>query len=97
MATKVLTRCWQALLAGIFVYAASPSPVAADHLAGTTVRVGAGGGSWRESADKYVGSKLKEHGARVEWVTGSARDLVSKIIASRGRESPIDIVMSGSP
>jgi putative spermidine/putrescine transport system substrate-binding protein len=72
------------------------SAMAADKLAGTTLRVATWGGSWRDAIHKYIGSELEKRGVKVEYVIGNPEDSIAKLIAARGRDAPFD-VMEGQP
>lgn len=64
---------------------------------GVTLRVGTWGGSWRDAREELVGQKLKALGAKVEYVIGTPRDNMAKLLAARAHGNvPID-VMEVSP
>jgi putative spermidine/putrescine transport system substrate-binding protein len=68
---------------------------AAD-FAGKTLRVGTWGGSWRDSLEKTVASKVEARGAKIEYVLDSPTGNAAKLIAARGRAAPFDS-MEGAP
>lgn len=71
-------------------------PARAGDFDGTTLRVGTWGGSWRDSLEKTVGSKVEARGAKIEYVLDSPTGNAAKLIAARGRAAPLDN-MEGAP
>jgi putative spermidine/putrescine transport system substrate-binding protein len=63
---------------------------------GQTLRVGTWGGSWRDSLEKTVGTKIEARGAKIDYVLDSPTGNTAKLIAARGRSAPIDN-MEGAP
>jgi putative spermidine/putrescine transport system substrate-binding protein len=61
-----------------------------------TLRLGTWGGSWRDSLDATIGKPLAASGVKVDYVLGSPASNLAKLIAARGRESPLD-AMEGAP
>ncbi len=64
-------------------------------LEGTTVRVATWGGSWRDSLQTLIGTKLEAMGAKVEYVIGNPLENFAKLVAARGREAPFDVMEVG--
>ncbi|NGM86763.1 extracellular solute-binding protein [Parapusillimonas sp. SGNA-6] len=59
----------------------------------TTLRVATWGGSWRDSIDKNVSSRLAEKGIKVEYVLGNPDDNIAKLIAARRQgQVPFDVI-----
>jgi putative spermidine/putrescine transport system substrate-binding protein len=63
---------------------------------GKTLRVGTWGGSWRDSLEKTVGTKVEARGAKIEYLLDSPTGNAAKLIAARGRATPLDN-MEGAP
>lgn len=59
---------------------------------GITLRFGTYGGYWQQQLHELVGTQLEKMGAKMEYVTGTPRDNLAKLIASRGQEPPIDLM-----
>ncbi|MSO92453.1 MAG: ABC transporter substrate-binding protein [Rhodospirillales bacterium] len=58
-----------------------------------TLRVASYGGLFTESQSKYGGSVFsKRTGIKIEWIDGNPEDHLAKLIASRGRPAPFDVV-----
>jgi len=76
--------------------ALSAAPARAGDFDGTTLRVGTWGGSWRDSLEKTVGTKIESRGAKIEYVLDSPTGNAAKLIAARGRAAPLDN-MEGAP
>lgn len=58
-----------------------------------TLRVANYGGSFTESQRKYAGDVFsKLTGVRIEYIDGNPTDHLAKLIASRGRDVPFDVV-----
>ncbi|MSP87975.1 MAG: ABC transporter substrate-binding protein [Alphaproteobacteria bacterium] len=58
-----------------------------------TLRVASYGGLFTESQTKYGASVFsKRTGIKIEWVDGNPEDHLAKLIASRGRAAPFDVV-----
>ncbi|HMK68257.1 MAG TPA: extracellular solute-binding protein, partial [Stellaceae bacterium] len=72
------------------------APARAGEFDGTTLRVGTWGGSWRDSLEKTVGTKVEARGAKIEYVLDSPTGNAAKLIAARGRAAPLDN-MEGAP
>lgn len=64
-------------------------------LEGTTVKVATWGGSWRDSLQTLIGTKLEAMGAKVEYVIGNPLENFAKLVAARGREAPFDVMEAG--
>jgi putative spermidine/putrescine transport system substrate-binding protein len=64
--------------------------------ASKSLKVGlSGGGSWRDSVDKLIGTKIKEMGGSVEWVIDAPQGNIAKLFAARGGPPPFDVLESG--
>ena len=60
---------------------------------GVTLRVATFGGYWQEQLHNLIGVQLEELGATVEYVTGTPRDNMARLIAGRGQaEPPFDVM-----
>jgi spermidine/putrescine-binding protein len=59
---------------------------------GQTLRVATFGAIWKDTVDELVASKIRELGAKVEFVAGEPKDSLSKLILSRGRAPDFDLV-----
>lgn len=58
-----------------------------------TLRVACYGGLFTESQQKFGGSLFSTRtGIKIEWIDGNPEDHLAKLIASRGRAAPFDIV-----
>lgn len=59
----------------------------------TTLRVATWGGSWRDSIEKNVASRLAEKGIKVEYILGNPDDNIAKLIAARRQGGvPFDVI-----
>jgi putative spermidine/putrescine transport system substrate-binding protein len=92
--------CRRSVLKGVAAtLGATTVPVLTAHAGdfdGRTLRVGTWGGSWRESLEKTVGTKVEARGAKLEYVLDSPTGNAAKLIAARGRAAPLDS-MEGAP
>ena len=59
---------------------------------GVTLKVGTFGGSWKDRLCSVFCPKFEAEGGKVEWVTGNPRILLSKMVAARGQEPPMDVI-----
>src|SRR5262245_1008513 len=59
-----------------------------------SVKVATWGGSWRDSLDKTIGSKLKPM-ATVDYVVDTPQGNLAKLVAARGQSVPFDNMESG--
>ena len=59
---------------------------------GVTLTVGTFGGSWKDRISEYVTPKFEAEGGKIEFITGNPRNLLSKLIAARGQDAPMDVV-----
>jgi putative spermidine/putrescine transport system substrate-binding protein len=65
----------------------------AQERASGTLRVGSYGGTFTAAQKKYIGDLFTERtGMKVQYVDASATDLLSKLIAAKGRKPPFDVV-----
>ena len=71
--------------------AASPA-VAEGRFDGVTLTVGTFGGSWKDRIAEYIAPKFEAEGGKLEFITGNPRNLLSKLIAARGQDAPMDVV-----
>jgi putative spermidine/putrescine transport system substrate-binding protein len=58
------------------------------------IKVATWGGSWRDSLDKTIGSKLKSTGT-VDYVVDTPQGNLAKLVAARGQTVPFDNMESG--
>ena len=59
---------------------------------GVTVRLGTFGGKWRDIVAAHVVKAFEAEGGKIEFVLGQPSTNLAKLIASRGREPPFDIL-----
>jgi putative spermidine/putrescine transport system substrate-binding protein len=58
-----------------------------------TIRVACYGGGFTAAQKKYAGDLYTQRtGVKVEFIDGTARDFLTKMIASKGRQPPFDVV-----
>ena len=62
---------------------------------GVTLKVGTFGGSWKDAIESQVSRKVEALGMKVEYVVGNPAENFSKVIAARGRATPIDVMELG--
>lgn len=74
---------------GVAAALASALPARAADLQGT-LRFGTWGGSWRDLVEKLVGGALKARGVDLQYVLGNPSNNLARLVAARGRETPID-------
>jgi putative spermidine/putrescine transport system substrate-binding protein len=73
--------------------AALSCSVSSQQKSGVTLRVATFGGAFDYVQTKYVASLYTARtGVKVEFVNGNAKDHLAKMIASKGREPPFDVV-----
>ena len=58
---------------------------------GQTLRVATFGGGWDKAVQELIGVEIEKRGGKVVYVTGSPRDNLAKLIASRGNP-PFDLI-----
>ena len=58
---------------------------------GQTLRVATFGGGWEKAVQELIGVEIEKRGGKVVYVTGSPRDNLAKLIASRGNP-PFDVI-----
>src|SRR4051812_7987856 len=80
-----------AALAGTAAWPWSPL---ASAQAQKAIKVATWGGSWRDSLDKAIGSKLKSVGS-VDYVVDTPQGNLAKLVAARGQSVPFDNMESG--
>ncbi len=61
-------------------------------LDGTTIRYATYGGYWQEQIQALVGVHLEEMGAKMEYITGTPRDHLAKLIAARNADAPFEVM-----
>ena len=83
-----------AFLAGAagMVLALSAGSAVAGQFDGVTLRIGTFGGSWKDRLCSVFCPKFEAEGGKVEWVAGNPRILLSKMVAARGQEPPVDVI-----
>src|SRR3979490_1387846 len=85
---KLLKHVMSATLAG----AIGSIPAAAQR-SNITLRVASFAGPFGEGLQKYSGDLFtKRTGIKIEYIYGNPADHLAKMIASRGREAPFDVV-----
>jgi putative spermidine/putrescine transport system substrate-binding protein len=86
-------RFFRSVLAGLICACLSiGSGVAQERVSGT-LKVGAYGGTFTAAQKKYVGDLFTQQtGMKVQYIDASATDLLAKLIASKGRKPPFDVV-----
>src|SRR5262245_25216399 len=58
-----------------------------------TLRVACYGGAFTETQVKYAGDLFTlRTGIQIEWIDGNPTDHLAKMVASKGREAPFDVV-----
>lgn len=68
------------------------SASAAGKFDGVTLTIGTFGGSWKDRLCSVFCPKFEAEGGKVEWVSGNPRILLSKMVAARGQEPPMDVI-----
>jgi len=58
---------------------------------GVTLRVATFGGGWDKAVHELIGQEIEKRGGKVQYVVGSPRDNLAKLIASRGNP-PFDVI-----
>lgn len=58
---------------------------------GQTLRVATFGGGWDKAVHELIGQEIEKRGGKVQYVLGSPRDNLAKLIASRGNP-PFDVI-----
>jgi len=58
---------------------------------GVTLRVATFGGGWDRAVHELIGQEIEKRGGKVQYVLGSPRDNLAKLIASRGNP-PFDVI-----
>lgn len=67
---------------------AVPAHAQEQRFDGVTLRVATWGGSWRDRVRDLVAADMEQRGAKVDFVVGSPRDNMTKLIAARGQKTP---------
>jgi putative spermidine/putrescine transport system substrate-binding protein len=79
-------------LGGVFLAGSSRLAFAQARMAGS-LKVGAVGGAFTAAQKKYVGDNFTANtGLKVDYIEGGATDITAKLIASKGREPPFDVI-----
>lgn len=91
------SRGWLTLVSGVvaavlLVIVMVPLHAQERRFDGVTLRVATYGGSSRDALHELIGKELERRGGKVEYVIGSPRDNLAKLIASRGRDVPFDVM-----
>lgn len=81
-----------ALAAAVVLALGANSAVGAGKFEGVTLKVGTFGGSWKDRLCSVFCPKFEAEGGKVEWVTGNPTILLSKMVAARGQEPPMDVI-----
>lgn len=83
---------WCLVVCAVFLF--GPAQRAdAQQLSDVTIRVANYGGGFTAAQKKYAADILTQRtGIKVQYIDGTARDFLAKMIASKGREPPFDVV-----
>ena len=81
-----------ALAAAVVLALGAGSATAAGKFEGVTLTVGTFGGSWKDRLCSVFCPKFEAEGGKVEWVLGNPKLLLSKMVAARGQEPPMDVI-----
>jgi putative spermidine/putrescine transport system substrate-binding protein len=81
-----------AAMAGVAMSLLSATADAQQRFDGVILRVATYGGGWDKAVHDFAGVQLEKLGAKVEYVTGTPRDSLAKLIAAKGRPAPFDVV-----
>ncbi len=76
---------------GVLAFATAPA-AAEGRFEGVTLTVGTFGGSWKDRIEEHIAPKFAAEGGKLEFITGNPRNLLSKLIAARGQDAPMDVV-----
>ena len=80
-----------ALVAGVMLLAGGFNTASAQ--SNVTLRIACYGGSFTASQKKYAADLYTARtGVKIEWIDGNPSDHLAKLIASRGRQAPFDLV-----
>ena len=72
---------------------ASPEEAGAQQQSNATVRVASYGGGFTAAQKKFAGDIYSTRtGVKIQYIDGTSRDFLAKMIASKGREPPFDVV-----
>jgi putative spermidine/putrescine transport system substrate-binding protein len=78
---------------GLMALIAGPRDAVAQNQSDVTLRVACYGGGFTAAQKKYAADILtRRTGIKIEYIDGTARDFLAKMIASKGREAPFDVV-----
>src|SRR5579859_719632 len=79
------------ILGGVLLFAAATTSSLAQ--SSVTLRVGCYGGAFTDAAAKYAAAPFTTRtGIKIEWINGNPSDHLAKLIASKGRPAPYDVV-----
>lgn len=86
-------RAFTTMTASTLVALAATGRARAQQRSDITLRVASYGGAFTAAQRRYVGDVFTETtGIKIEYVDGSTPDQIAKLIASRGREPPYDVM-----
>jgi putative spermidine/putrescine transport system substrate-binding protein len=92
MQTMKLRRAVSALAGAVVVLGVSAGTATAGKFDGVTLVVGTFGGSWKDRICEYICPKFEAEGGKIEFVSGNPRSLLSKMVAARGQDAPMDVI-----
>lgn len=85
-------RGWAGMVAALGLAALAGAAQAQEpRFDGQTLRVATFGGGWDKAVQELIGVEIEKRGGKVVYVTGSPRDNLAKLIASRGN-APFDVI-----
>lgn len=91
---KVATIKMFGLLAPVAIALFSVAPAALGQTSGVTLNVATFGGHSGDVEKGYVGDRMtRMTGVKIEWTHGNPSDFFAKMLASRGRQAPFDVVL----
>jgi len=89
-------NAWVKLMVGSVMVAAASSladTAGAQQRSDVTIRVANYGGGFTAAQKKYAGDIFSMRtGVKIQYIDGTARDFLAKMIAAKGREPPFDVV-----
>lgn len=84
-----------ALVSAILSLQPDPAAAQSGRFSGVTLRVGTFGGSWKDAVHEAAGRQFEAQGGKVLYVIGNPAENLSKVLAARGGEVPIDLMELG--
>ena len=88
----MIKRIFGVALGGLLSFGVVPSGLAQQQ-SDVTLKIATFGGAFDYVQMKYVATVLTARtGIKIELVNGNSRDHLAKLVASKGREPPLDIV-----